>query len=311
MESSVLFFRFPSNSKAGEVIFFNFVVLIFMIIVKHNIMKKVVSICVLVLMGVMTCVAQNVNKEFSKKTTNSQWRGKKVAFLGDSMTQKWKSPTDRMVFWEYLTEMLDIDPFVYGISGNQWDGIYRQAVKLKEEHDSDVDAIIIFAGTNDYMHNTPMGDFYQETAKETNFNATMVVRKYRTLPECDSTFCGRINKVMAFLKKNYPDQQIIIMTPIHRAFATFGAKNIQPEESYSNALGLYIDDYVNTLKEAASVWAVPLIDLYSISGLYPLEDSNVKYFMNGETDRLHPSSEGNYRLAKTIYYQLQCYPAKF
>ncbi|WP_321288438.1 SGNH/GDSL hydrolase family protein [uncultured Sunxiuqinia sp.] len=272
-------------------------------------MKKLIGISILILVLLVPGHGQILNKTTkSKDAPNSQWNGKKVAFLGDSMTQKWKS---RIVYWEYLTEMMGIEPYVYGISGHQWTGIYRQALKLKEEHGTDVDAILIFAGTNDYMHNTPMGSFYRETAKETNFNGTNVVRKFRVMEVSDTTFCGRINKAMAFLKKNYPDQQIIIMTPIHRGFATFNATNVQPEESFANALGLYTEDYVNTLKQAASVWAVPLIDLYSISGLYPMEDSQVKYFMNEKTDRLHPGSLGNYRLAKTIQYQLLSFPSTF
>ena len=153
----------------------------------------------------------------NENKTHSQWSGKKIAFLGDSMTQKRDS--SNTVYWEYLADLMDIEPFVYGISGNQWVGIFRQAQKLKQEKGTDVDAILIFAGTNDYNHNTPLGNFYRETAKETNFNGTMVTRKYRTLIDDDTTFCGRINKVMAFLKQNYPDQQIVIMTPIHRGFA--------------------------------------------------------------------------------------------
>ena len=243
----------------------------------------------------------------NENKTHSQWSGKKIAFLGDSMTQKRDS--SNTVYWEYLADLMDIEPFVYGISGNQWVGIFRQAQKLKQEKGTDVDAILIFAGTNDYNHNTPLGNFYRETAKETNFNGTMVTRKYRTLIDDDTTFCGRINKVMAFLKQNYPDQQIVIMTPIHRGFAKFSEKNVQPEENFSNDLGLYIDDYVNVLRNAASVWAVPLIDLYSLSGLYPVLDSNTKYFSNASTDRLHPNSAGNFRLAKTIQYQLLTLPA--
>ncbi|MCK3682478.1 SGNH/GDSL hydrolase family protein [Maribellus sp. YY47] len=114
---------------------------------------------------------------------------------------------------------------------------------------------------------------------------------------------------MTFLKENYPDQQIVIMTPIHRGFARFSEKNVQPEESFSNDLGLYINDYVDVLRQAASVWAVPLIDLYSISGLYPMADSQTRYFSNAQTDRLHPNSAGNYRLAKTIQHQLLALPA--
>ncbi len=240
---------------------------------------------------------------------NSQWKGKKVAFLGDSMTQKKDSAY--VVYWEYLRDMMGIEPYVYGISGNQWDGIYRQANKLKAERGSDIDAIFIFAGTNDYNHSLPLGEFYTYLERETNHNGEMVSREHRSLLQDDSTFCGRINKVMAFLKANYPDQQIIIMTPIHRAFAQFNEKNVQPGESYSNGQGLFLDSYVDQLKKAASIWAVPLIDLYSMSGLYPLEDAQVKYFRNKETDRLHPNSLGNLRLAKTIAYQLLTYPSDF
>ena len=240
---------------------------------------------------------------------NSQWKGKKVAFLGDSMTQKRDS--NITVYWEYLAEILGIKPFIYGISGHQWDNIYRQATKLKTDRGSDVDAIFIFAGTNDFNHGIPMGEFFTETEKETNHNGNQVFRKYRTHVMNDSTFCGRINKVMDFLKSNYPDQQIIILTPIHRGFAQFSERNVQPGENFANAQELYIDDYVNTLKEAASIWSVPLIDLFSISGLYPINDVYSKYFENSKTDMLHPNSAGNYRLAKTIQYQLLSLPSTF
>jgi len=243
-------------------------------------------------------------------TSQTQWFGKRVAFLGDSMTQKSALP-GYVVFWEYLADMLGIKPYVYGISGNQWNGILKQAEKLNVERGQDIDAIIIFAGTNDYNHGIPIGEFFSETTKETNHNGNKVMRKYRTPNFNDSTFCGRINKVMTFLKDRYPQQQIIIMTPVHRGFAGFSEKNVQPEESFANGQGLYLDAYVETLKKASSIWAVPLIDLYSISGLYPMSDSHVPYFRNGKTDRLHLNATGNLRLAKTIKYQLLSFPSHF
>ena len=246
----------------------------------------------------------------NEKTTNSQWQGKRVAFLGDSMTDRRRVGTT-YVYWEYLDELLGITPSVYGISGNQWDGIYKQAQKLKEDKGTDVDAILIFAGTNDFNSGTPIGDFFAEIIRETNHNGKQLMRKYRTLVMNDTTFCGRINKVMAFLKENYPQQQIIIMTPIHRGFAKFGAANVQPDESFANSQRLYVDSYVDALRQAASVWAVPLIDLYSLSGLYPLADAQSVYFANRETDRLHPNALGDYRLAKTIQYQLLALPSGF
>lgn len=225
------------------------------------------------------------------------------------MTQK---PGDgSSVYWQYLDTLLGIKPFVYGISGHQWNDIYDQAVKLKNERASDIDAIFIFAGTNDYNDNVPLGNFFTETTKQTNHDGEIVIRKYRSRIYNDSTFCGRINKVMSYLKVNYPLQQIIILTPLHRGFAKFSERNVQPEENFCNGQGLYIEDYVNSLIEAASNWAVPIIYLYSLSGLYPLSDSYTRYFRSGGTDRLHLNSKGNYRLAKTIQYQLLTLPSTF
>jgi len=246
----------------------------------------------------------------TEKTPDSQWKGKRVAFLGDSMTDTRRIGTT-CVYWEYLSELLGIEPVVYGISGNQWDGIYKQALKMHDQKGKEVDAILIFAGTNDYNHGIPMGEFFSETTKTTNFNGTMGIRKYRTPILNDSTFCGRINTVLSYLKNNYPRQQIIILTPIHRGFAKFNEKNVQPDENYANEKGLFVDAYIDALKQASSYWAVPLIDLYAISGLFPLADSQAQYFHNNETDLLHPNAKGDYRLAKTIQYQLLALPSGF
>lgn len=282
-------------------------------------MKRILSsACTLLLVaGMNTYAQQSAPKPTPKviittdeKTPNSQWQGKRVAYLGDSMTDKRRVGTT-CVYWEYLNELMGITPSVYGISGNQWDGVYRQALKLHEEKGTAVDAIFIFAGTNDYSHGTPIGKFFTETIRQTNHNGASVALKYRTPIFNDSTFCGRINKVMSYLKNNYPQQQIVILTPIHRGFAQFSDKNVQPDENYANELGLYVDAYIDALKQAASYWAVPLIDLYSTSGLYPLADAQSQYFNNKETDRLHPNAVGDYRLAKTIQYQLLAFPSDF
>ena len=252
----------------------------------------------------------NVTIDNNERTLNSQWRGKRVAFLGDSMTEKKKGDSS-LVYWEYLADLLGLQPYVYGISGNQWDGIYKQALKLYNEHPDDVDAVFIFAGTNDYNHGLPLGTFYEESTKTTNHNGKEVTRKYRQPLNEPSTFCGRINMVLSFLKEKFPKQQIIIMTPIHRGYAKFNDKNVQPEESFANAQGLYINDYVQVLKQASQNWSVPLIDLFSLSGLYPLTSSHAGYFRKKDTDRLHLNGVGNYRLAKTIQYQLLALPSTF
>jgi len=242
---------------------------------------------------------------------NSQWKGKRVAFLGDSITDKKRIGTKKC-YWEYLAEWLHFTPYVYGINGNRMDGILKQAKRLLEEKGDSIDAIFIFAGTNDYNGGVPLGEWYAESERETEVKGGVTERrKYREPVLNDSTFRGRINLVMDFLKTYYPEKQIIMLTPIHRAQARFSGNNVQPEELFPNKIGLYVDEYVAAVKETANVWAVPVIDLNSICGLYPLNDSHVRYFHDGKTDRLHPNAKGHERMAKALAYQLLALPSSF
>jgi hypothetical protein len=42
-----------------------------------------------------------------------------------------------------------------------------------------------------------------------------------------------------------------------------------------------------------------------------LADAQSQYFHDKDTDRLHPNALGDYRLAKTIQYQLLALPSNF
>ena len=77
------------------------------------------TMMMLALSGTMLCAnAQNnqpaqfvkapkVQVQKGEKTLNTQWNGAKVAFLGDSMTDKRRIGTT-CVYWEYLEELLEL-----------------------------------------------------------------------------------------------------------------------------------------------------------------------------------------------------------
>lgn len=242
-------------------------------------------------------------------TASHPWQNKRVAYLGDSITDPRSLPEDPH-YWSYLQEMLNTETYVYGISGRQWKHVLDQANKLKTEHGDEVDAIMIFMGTNDYNSGTPIGEWFTETTEVVNANGKMVERKRRDRIFDNSTFRGRINIALDSLKKMYPTKQIVMLTPIHRGFAQFSEKNVQPSEEYCNGCGEYIDAYVNSIKEASSIWSVPVIDLYSLSGLLPsLPEQSI--YVPGGNDNLHPNAEGHRRIALCIYYQLQALPCTF
>ena len=264
-----------------------------------------------------------------KAEIKSQWRGARVAYLGDSITDKRqveKGTND--TYWLYLESLLGTESFVYGISGHQWSHIPGQTDKLIKDHGQEVDVIMIFVGTNDYNASVPIGEWYAEdvvnvevTGAKGAKSGVMADRKHRTLVMDNNTVCGRINIAMSKLKEAYPTKQIILLTPIHRGDAFLSDRNVQPDEMHANGVGEYIDAYVNIVKEAGNVWAVPVIDLNSISGLYPLAESSGLYWRRPNLekseksgkrrrDRLHPNSAGHLRMARVLAYQLLGYPAK-
>ncbi len=265
----------------------------------------------------------------SKVEIKSQWQGVRVAYLGDSITDKAqveKGTND--TYWLYLEGLLGTQSYVYGISGHMWSHIPGQTDKLIAEHGQQVDVIMIFVGTNDYNASVPLGEWYSEESVELEVtgpkgtkSGVMAQRNKRTILMDENTVRGRINIAMSKLKEAYPTKQIILLTPIHRGNAFLSDRNIQPDELHANGAGEYIDAYVNVVKEAGNVWAVPVIDLNSISGLYPLATSNELYWRRPSLekssksgkrrmDRLHPNSAGHLRMARCLAYQLLSFPAK-
>ncbi len=249
---------------------------------------------------------------FAQPLLSSQWDGSRVAFLGDSITDARQIEKTNNIFWNNLKDILGIEPYVYGISGHRMNQIIGQGEKLEAEHGQAVDAIIVFVGTNDFNGSIPLGEWYTYSTEKTLEDGPVEVEKlHRELVYADSTFRGRANVTMRWLKTHYPDKQIILLTPLHRGFARFSDRNIQPPESFANFCGSFIDEYVQAVKEIANVWGVPVIDLNSISGLYPLLDGQAEYFRSPETDRLHPNTPGQLRMAWALAYQLLGYPARF
>jgi len=242
------------------------------------------------------------------------WAGKKVAYFGDSITDPRNKASDNK-YWSLLEEWLGITPYVYAVSGREWNDIPRQTALLKEQHGDDVDAILIFMGTNDYNNAVPLGRWYEEVMDTVTYGhryAKRVEDRMRRIPSMDpATYRGRINFALDSLKRAYPDKQIVLLTPIHRSGFYANEKNWQVPEDYANRCGEFLDAYVEAVREAGKIWSVPVIDLNSLCGLYPLHDEHAKYFHNGKTDRLHPNNLGHNRIARTLYYQLLTLPCTF
>jgi lysophospholipase L1-like esterase len=242
------------------------------------------------------------------------WQGKRVAYFGDSITDP-KNKSSKLRYWEFLQQWLQITPYTYAISGRQWNDIPRQADQLLKDHGQDFDAIIILIGTNDFNAAVPIGKWFKESDEQVlaavHGPKQIVTRKRRVPDMDDTTYRGRINIAMSKLKSMFPTKQIVLLTPLHRSYAFFHETNIQPDESYQNQCGEYIDRYVESVKEAGNIWAVPVIDINATSGLFPLLPEQHQFFHDEKIDQLHPNDAGHQRIARTLYYALLALPCTF
>lgn len=243
------------------------------------------------------------------------WQGRRVGFIGDSITDPNCYGDNIKKYWSFLQEWLDITPYVYGVSGRQWNDVPRQAEKLKSEHGDEVDAILVFMGTNDFNNGVPIGEWFTEK-EEMVMGAwgeakKLVPLKRRTPIMSNDTYRGRLNTGVSSLKRLYPDKQIILLTPLHRSLADLGETNVQPDESYQNRCGEYIDAYIQNIKEAGSLWGIPVIDFDAVTGMNPMVEEQLTYFYDSKFDRLHPNTKGQERMARTLMYQLLALPCAF
>ena len=247
----------------------------------------------------------------SASAENGAGRGGKprFVFFGDSITDPAHIGCTAN-YWQFLAEDLGVVPLVYGVNGHQMKQLAGQADKFAAEHPEGADAIFVFAGTNDYNSDVPLGEWFSETVEKTNHNGREVERRRRAFLYDDTTFRGRINVLMKRLRSQWPATPVFLLTPLHRGFASFGPGNVQPDESFANGLGLYIDDYVAAVKEAGNVWAATVVDLNAESGLFPLLPGHARFFHDAETDLLHPSAAGHRLIADALERRLGAWPRR-
>ncbi|WP_137657373.1 leucine-rich repeat domain-containing protein [Listeria newyorkensis] len=125
--------------------------------------------------------------------------------------------------------------------------------------------VVIFGGTNDFEHNTPLG----------NINSTD-----------KNTFYGALNTMASKLKGQ--NKNIYFITPLWRARQ--GAGDGKDADSSTNELGLYLTDYGTAIKNVASKYDTPCLDLYSQKPMY----------QSLLTDGLHPNDEGQYFIGNSV-----------
>ena len=208
-------------------------------------------------------------------------KGKKINFLGDSITEGHGASCVENRFTDIIAREEGIVMRNYGIGGTRfavqknasaearWDLNFCSRVA---EMAPDADVVVVFGGTNDFGHgDAPLGTPEDRT------------------PE---TFWGACHTLLRSLIEKYPDATIVVLTPLHRCNEDnvrgdgFKAQDVAP-----------LSTYVDIIKAVARWYSLPVLDLFAASGLQPrVPVIQEKYVPDG----LHPNDAGHVILADKI-----------
>lgn len=208
--------------------------------------------------------------------------GKKIVFLGDSITQGCGTSDISKVYWNVIAQRTGAKCYGYGIGGTRiapqriptversWEDQYFATRVERMEPEADV--VVVFGGTNDFGH----GDAaFGQMTDRTN-----------------DTFCGAFHLLLQKLIERYPNAKIVVMTPMHR---------LSEDEAYYNEFGIRragkLVRYVDAIKEIAGFYGAAVVDLFRQCQIQPRVDIMRQKFM---PDGLHPNDAGNAMVADCL-----------
>lgn len=212
----------------------------------------------------------------------SCWENKTAVCVGDSITAG--SGTTK-IYYNILNELLSFTSVQgMGVAGSCVSatsnyGTSNSPLIHRYQNIPDKDLITIFMGTNDYGHNTPMGTIADTT---------------------DISFYGALNVIIPGILTAHPNSRLVWITPTHRDGFGSGFTH----DWVANGAGKTLEDYVNAIKDVCARYSVPVIDLFSISGLNPVIAGIKSTYM---PDGLHPNALGHQKMAVYMAKYLNLY----
>ena len=209
--------------------------------------------------------------ELDKQTisgNNIDFSDIKITCLGDSITQAVNLDSldnyQELAYPHILQETLDAQKvYNLGIGGSSIGRYWADAfVDRYQKIPEDSDIILVMGGTND--------EFCASLVEFGN----SAERKRRT-------FWGDLDELMKGLKEDYPNAEVIFMTPLPNSLQDY----LKTQHPYL----IPQDKFADVIKELADEHGMEVIDLYNSNILDGHDKDNVLHFM---PDGVHPNAEG-------------------
>ena len=122
--------------------------------------------------------------------------------------------------------------------------------------------------------------------------------KYSLVNYDEETFTGCVNATLSAVQAKYPNSRIVVCTPLNNG--NYYNHSV-PYFCENNGIGLKLIDYVERIKQCASLFACPVIDLNHDLGLNPFLTAHKNtYFSNPSNDNLHPNTAGHKLIANVM-----------
>ena len=222
----------------------------------------------------------------SHDLANQPWTNRKITCLGDSITEG--DSGEGGLIDSYVPRMakyLDTTPTNKGKCGakiTKADGNTDSFVERSGDI-TNQDVVTIFGGINDFQWNAPLG-----AMTDTADNPT--------------TFYGALKYLVINLSKQNPKAKLMFITPMKTTkfqYHTFDSDG----NMMKNGNGNTQLDFVNAIKQVASYYSIPVLDMYNCSNYSPYIPSQVGHD-NFTADGLHPTAHGYERIAQTIAHAI-------
>ena len=258
-------------------------------------LKKIISFLLAILMtvsyfpiGAFAFSLEEMEETIEETKKYNQWEGKSAVFVGDSITA---GVGTTKPYYEYLDETLGFGSVTtMGVSGSCMStasnyGTTREPLINRYHKIPSADLIMVFMGTNDYGHETPLG----------------------TIDDIeDGTFYGALNVIIPALVAKHTSSKIVFVTSIHRyGYGTSGILGTKlTYDNIPNGVGASLGDYVNALKEVCAKNGVSVINLFEECPIDPTEASVREELI---PDGVHPNAEGHKIIAEIMEEHIREY----